>query len=156
MNRSRRAGIGDEEGKVTAKALSGTALCLSVSLLGACAPKHQRVNVTTLPRGAEVFLQRSGEVEVQASALGFHASFDAASFDESFFSLGTTPVDYEFRLEDREAAVAGGPAAGDVTRRYTEGKIRVVMDGYRTVERTVRFSGDRIDLELDMQPADPE
>lgn len=140
---------------MTAKVVSGIAFSLSVALLGACAPKRQQVSVTTWPRGAEVFLQRSGEVEVQAAAVGFHGSFDAGSFNESFFSLGTTPVNYEFRLEDREAAVSSGLAAGDVTRRYTEGRIRVVMEGYRTIERAVWFSGDRIDLELDLLRTDP-
>lgn len=139
-------------GEVTAKTLLAFGLVGSVSLLGACAPRHQRVRVETLPRGAEVFLQRSGEVEVQAAALGFRGSFDAGSFDETFFSLGTTPVSYEFLLEDREADLTGGPAAGAVTRRYTEGRIRVVMEGYRTVEQVVRFTGDGIDLELDLLP----
>jgi hypothetical protein len=43
-----------------------------------------------------------------------------------------------------------------VTRRYTEGRIRVVMDGYRTVERVVRFTGDDIDLELDLLSAEEQ
>jgi hypothetical protein len=62
-------------------------------------------------------------------------------------------VDYEFLLEDQEGVVAGGPAYGEVRRRYTEGRIRVVMDGYRTVERVVRFTGDHIDLDVDLLPA---
>lgn len=141
---------------MTAKTLFALAQVVSVAALGACGPKLQRVKVETLPRGAEVFLQRSGEVEVEAAALGVYGSFDADSFDESFFSLGTTPVSYEFLLEDREAAASGGPVRGAVTRRYTEGRIRVVLDGYRTVERAVRFTGNGIDLELDLLPTDAD
>jgi hypothetical protein len=135
---------------------NGIILVLAAGVFAACAPKHQRLTVETLPRGAEVYLQRSGEVEVAASVAGYHGSFDAASFDEGFYSLGNTPVDYEFLLEDPEAVVAGGPAYGEVTRRYTEGRIRVVMDGYRTVERVVRFTGDHIDLELDLLSAEEQ
>jgi len=78
------------------------------------------------------------------------------SFEEEFFSLGTAPVDYEFRLAEREAAVQGRGAGGGITRRYTEGLIRIVLEGYRTVERLVRFSGSRIDLEVAMRPANQE
>lgn len=129
----------------------GLLLAFVAGVFAACSPRHQRLTVETLPRGAEVYLQRSGEVEVAAAVAGYYGSLDAASFDEGFYSLGTSPVDYEFLLEDREAMVAGGPAYGEVMRRYTEGRIRVVMDGYRTVERVVRFTGDRIDLELNLQ-----
>jgi hypothetical protein len=135
---------------VFARLRYGIVLVLAAGVFGACAPRHQRLTVETLPRGAEVYLQRSGEVEVEASAMGFSGSFDAGSFAEGFYSLGTTPIDYEFLLEDQEAAVSGGPARGEVMRRYTEGRIRVVMDGYRTVERVVRFTGNHIDLELDL------
>lgn len=128
------------------------ALFLFVGLSAACAPKQQRLTVDTLPGGAEVYLQRSGEVEVAAAVSGYYGSLDAASFDEGFYSLGTTPVDYEFLLEDQEAVVATGPVWGEVMRRYTEGRIRVVMDGYRTVERAVRFTGGRIDMTVDLQP----
>ncbi len=131
----------------------GIVLVLAAGLFGACAPKHQRLTVDTLPGGAEVYLQRSGEIEVAASVAGYYGSFDAASFDEGFYSLGNTPVDYEFLLEDQEGVVAGGPAYGEVMRRYTEGRVRVVMDGYRTVERVVRFTGDHIDLDVDLLPA---
>ncbi len=131
----------------------GIVLVLAAGIFGACAPKHQRLTVETLPHGADVYLQRSGELEVAAAVAGYYGSLDAASFDEGFYSLGTTPVDYEFLLEDQEAVVAGGPAYGEVMRRYTEGRIRVVMDGYRTVERLVRFTGDHIDLELDLRYA---
>lgn len=133
----------------------GVFLGLAVCVFTACAPKHQRLTVETLPRGAEVYLQRSGEVKVAAAVAGYYGSLDAASFDEGFYSLGTTPVDYEFLLEDQEAMVAGGPAYGEVMRRYTEGRIRVVMAGYRTVERVVRFTGDDIDLDLDLESEEP-
>lgn len=131
----------------------GIVLCLLTGASVGCAPKHQRLTVETLPLGAEVYLQRSGEVKVAAAVAGYYGSLGADSFAEGFYSLGTTPVDYEFRLENQEAVVAGGPVWGEVMRRYTEGRIRVVMDGYRTVERAVRFTGDRIDLEVDLQPA---
>ena len=131
------------------------AACLALALLAGCA-STQKLSVQTVPEGAQIYLQRKGNVEVSANVAGFHGSVRPGSFKEEFFSLGTSPADYEFQLEEREAAVQGGGAGGSITRRYTEGLIRIVLEGYRTVERLVRFSGSRIDLEVTMQPANEE
>lgn len=130
-------------------------LALSVFALGACSSNHQRVTVTTLPVAAEVYLQRSGVMQVNAGYSGFYGSIGAPSFEEGYYSLGTTPIDYEFVLDQQEATVAGAGAYGEVKRRYTEGRIRVVREGYRTVERAVRFTGDLLDFEIELEP-EPE
>ena len=57
-----------------------------------------------MPDGAQVYLQRKGDVEVAAYGVGFYGKVRPGSFEEEFFSLGTSPVDYEFHLEEREAA----------------------------------------------------
>ncbi|UCG75403.1 MAG: hypothetical protein JSV95_11815 [Gemmatimonadota bacterium] len=129
-----------------------SALLPTLMLVG-CAPKYQRVSVETWPAGAEVYLQRSGELSVAASVAGFHGTLAASSFEEPFRSLGNAPVGYEFRIAEQEGMMAGGPAYGEVTRRYLEGRIRVVMSGYDPVERAVRFTGDPIDLQVQLKPA---
>ncbi len=139
---------------MSTKSIRAALLCLSVFALGACSPSYQRVTVTTLPAGAEVYLQRSGVMQVNAAYSGFYGSIGAPSFEEGYYSLGTTPIDYEFVLDQQEATVAGAGAYGEVKRRYTEGRIRVVREGYRTVERAVRFTGDRLELEVELVPID--
>lgn len=141
-----------EEGTLAAKSIWGVALCSSILALSACSPSYQRVTVTTLPVGAEVYLQRSGVMQVTAAYSGFYGSIGAPSFEEGYYSLGTTPIDYEFLLDQQEATVAGAGAYGEVKRRYTEGRIRVVREGYRTVERAVRFTGDLLDFEIELEP----
>jgi hypothetical protein len=113
----------------------------------------QRLTVDTDPPGAEVFLQRRGEVEMRGGASGIYAEVDVGSFEEEEISLGTAPVDYEFDIEEREAVVAGPRAGGSVTRRYVEGTIRIVLRGFQTVVRRVRFSGRRLNLFVPMEPA---
>lgn len=134
------------------KSVWAAVLCSSALALCACSPSHQRVTVTTLPGGAEVYLQRSGVMQVNAAYSGFYGSIGAPSFEEGYYSLGTTPIDYEFVLDQQEATVAGAGAYGEVKRRYTEGRIRVVREGYRTVERAVRFTGDLLDFEIQLEP----
>lgn len=112
----------------------------------------QRVSVETDPVGAEVSLQRSGEIQVEASVAGVGGSLGAGSFTEDFISLGTAPVDYEFNLKRTDADVERGGSGGQVKRQYTEGLIRIALEGYRTVERRVRFDGDRIKLDVELQP----
>ncbi len=135
-------------------ARNGSAALLSAFALAACAPSYQRVTVTTLPAGAEVYLQRSGVMEVTAAVAGFYGSLDIPTFQDAYYSLGTAPIDYEFRLKEPQATVVGGGAYGDVTRRYTEGRIRVVRDGFRTVERAVRFTGEPLEFDVTLEPVD--
>jgi hypothetical protein len=130
-------------------------LTVSLVLLAvACGPPMQRITVQTDPTGAAVSLQRSGEVDVSASVAGVGGSLGAGSFTEDFISLGNSPVDYEFQVSRTGAEVGAGGGGGQVKRRYTEGLIRIALEGYRTVERRVRFSGDRIALDIDLQPRD--
>lgn len=142
------------ESTLSAKSTRAALLLLSGFALGACAPSYQRVTVATLPEGAEVYLQRSGEMQVNAAVAGFYGSIGAPSFEEEYYSLGTSPIDYEFLLDEQEATVAGGGVYGEVKRRYTEGRIRVVKEGYRIVERALRFTGDRIHMELELVPVE--
>ena len=119
----------------------------------ACGTPMQRISVETDPVGAEVSLQRSGEVEVEASVAGVGGTLGAGSFTEDFMALGTSPVDYEFQLNRTDADVERGGSGGQLKRRYTEGLIRIALQGYRTVERRVRFDGSRVDLDIELQPA---
>lgn len=122
-----------------------------LALSAACA-STQSLSVHTDPAGAQVYLQRRGEVEVQATVAGVHGQVGANSFEEESFSLGTSPLEYEFHRKETEAAVQGPGAGGSLTRHFREGTVRIEMPGYRTAERRVRFSGDAIVLRVDLQP----
>lgn len=130
---------------------TGLAASLTIGLTAACGAPMQRITVETDPVGAEVSLQRSGDVQVEASVAGVGGTLGAGSFTEDFMTLGTSPVDYEFELNRTDADVERGGSGGQLKRKYTEGLIRIALEGYRTVERRVRFDGSRIKLDVDLQ-----
>jgi hypothetical protein len=55
-----------------------------------------------------------------------------------------------------QGAVYGPEAGGSVTRHYKEGTIRIELEGYRIVERLVRFRGSPIALTIALHPATRE
>ena len=61
--------------------------------------------------------------------------------------VGTTPVDFKFPLTERDATFQGEDAGGNVTRRYKEGLLRIILSGYLTEERSVLFTGNKVTLE---------
>jgi len=129
---------------------SGWIILSGALALSACAPGHQQLTVQTVPRGAEVYLQRSGTIEIEAAVAGVSGKVDAGSFQEEFFLVGTTPVDFKFPLTERDVTFQGEDAGGNVTRRYKEGLLRIMLPGYRTEERSVLFTGDAVKLELQL------
>lgn len=130
---------------------AGLIASLAMCVAAACGAPMQRISVETDPVGAEVTLQRSGDVEVEASVAGVGGTLGAGSFTEDFMTLGTSPVDYEFRLNRTDADVERGGSGGQLKRKYTEGLIRIALEGYRTVERRVHFDGSRIKLDIELQ-----
>ena len=115
--------------------------------LPACATGQQQLTVQTVPRGAEVYLQRSGTLEIEATVAGVSGRIDAGSFREDFFLVGPAPVDFKFPLTERDATFQGEDAGGNVTRRYKEGLLRIILSGYLTEERSVLFTGNKVTLE---------
>lgn len=132
----------------------GTALLLAVSLAAGCSAKTQSLSVSTVPGGAEVFLQRRGTTEVEASVVGVSGVVDGGEFEDDWISLGNAPVEYEFRLSESRGAVSWGGSGGKVTQHYREGTLRVELHGYGTVSRRLSFTGDRIRLTLELSPDD--
>ena len=126
-------------------------LAVAIALVTACGAS-QKLHIETAPEGAEVYLQRRGEYEVSASVSGIGGTFDGDSFEDDFYLLGTTPLDYEFDLSDSEGSfsIPGIPAGASVTKYFREGVIRIVMNGYRTEERTVQFSNNELNLTLSL------
>lgn len=113
----------------------------------------QQIVVKTEPTGADVYLQRSGDVTVDANVMGIMGSVEQDRYTEDFYYLGTTPVTYEFDLEETDSAVhAPGLGGGAVTRRHREGTVRVEMTGYETVQRPVRFTGDQLHMMITLEP----
>jgi hypothetical protein len=126
----------------------------TVALSTACGSSKQRIEISTVPAGAEVELQRRGTMDIDASipVAGISGSVDGGSFEDRFITLGNAPVAYEFELDESDARVAVRGQSVGVTKHYREGTIRVRMPGYQTIERLVAFSGSPIELTLTLQP----
>ncbi len=129
-------------------------LTISFAVLTACG-SGQQLNIQSDPSGAEVYLMRRGEYEVNASVEGFGGSFDSDTFEEEFYFLGTTPLEYAFDLSDRESAffIPGVPAGVSVTKHYRDGIISVEMDGYESEKRTIQFSNNLFSMILKLEPS---
>jgi hypothetical protein len=121
--------------------------------LAGCGSSKQKVSVKTTPPGAEVLLQRRGDMEIDVSlpTIG-SGDLDAGRFEDDFITLGNAPVEYEFELSESQGSVNFKGAGGSVTKHYREGTIRVQLPGYMTIERLVAFSGSAINLEFTLQP----
>ena len=61
--------------------------------------------------------------------------------------LGTSPLEYEFELEEDSQGISLGGLFVQSVRRFTEGLIRAELNG-AVAERRVRFSGDPIEVDL--------
>lgn len=136
---------------MTSRRSSRSALVLAAVLLAACG-SAQKVSVRTDPVGAEVYLQRRGDLEINAKVKGIPGKVTASAFEEDFRLIGNAPVEYEFELSEDEVGIDVPEGSGSVTRHYREGTIRVERPGYETVVRLVRFSGSPVDLTIALQP----
>ncbi len=122
-----------------------------VAIVTACG-STQKVSVRTDPIGAEVYLQRRGELEIDANVKGIPGRITASAFEEDFRLIGNAPVEYEFDLSEREVGIDTPEGGGKVVRHYKEGTLRVEREGYETEVRLVRFSGNPIDVTITLQP----
>jgi hypothetical protein len=129
---------------------------LPLVLVAAGCTASQALSIRTDPVGANVYLQRRGEVEIKASYAGVGGRVGSVSFEEGFKSLGNSPVEYEFDLRSEELDVDGGYGGGQIVRHFEEGMIRIEMDGFHVEERLVRFTGGKIRLDIVLRPLRPE
>lgn len=129
-------------------------LTVTLIVITACGAS-QKLHIESDPSGAEVYLMRRGEYEISASVDGFGGNFDGDSFEDDYYFLGTTPLDYEFRLSDTESSfyIPGIPAGASVTKYFEEGILKLVMDGYDTEERPIQFSNSALNIVLSLNPA---
>ena len=125
---------------------------LAVVLIIAGCGSAQKVSVRTDPVGAEVYLQRRGDLEINAKVKGIPGKVTASAFEEDFRLIGNAPVEYEFELTEEDVGIDVPEGSGNITRHYKEGTIRVERAGYETVVRLVRFSGSPVDLTIALQP----
>jgi hypothetical protein len=123
-----------------------------LALLAACGSK-QKVSIRTDPLGAEVYLQRRGEIEINANVKGIPGKITANAFEEDFRLLGNAPVEYEFDLSEKDVGIDTPEGSGNIVRHYKEGTIRVERAGYETVVRLVSFSGSAVDLMITLLPS---
>jgi hypothetical protein len=139
---------------VTRPPWTGCALVATtiISLAG-CGSSKQQISVRTTPPGAEVQLQRRGDMEIDASipVAGVSGSIDGARFEDEFVSLGNAPVEWKFELDDSQGSASFKGQSVSATKHYREGTIRVLLPGYQTIERLVAFSGSPIELHLTLQ-----
>lgn len=132
------------------------ALCLlAVTVVGlsGCGSSKQKLSVTSSPAGAEVLLQRRGDLEIDVSVPTYGSGdLAAGKFEDDFITLGNAPVKYEFDLSESQGSINFKGAGGSATKHYREGTIRVQLPGFMTIERLVAFSGSAINLEITLQP----
>lgn len=134
-------------------AIAGWLLAMTVVGLTGCGSSRQKVSVKTTPPGAEVLLQRRGDLEIGVSVPTYGSGdLAAGKFEDDFITLGNAPVKYEFDLSESQGSVSFKGAGGSATKHYREGTIRVQLPGFMTVERLVAFSGSGINLEITLQP----
>ena len=121
-------------------------LLSSLLLLCGCAA-NQKLSVTTNPPGAQVTLVRFGVTEAEGGVPGASVGATGESFEDPPMTLGTSPLEYEFRLEEtaKELSIAG--LFVKVTRKFTEGLIRAERDG-RVAERRVTFTGQPLTVDM--------
>ena len=132
------------------RGLTGQALAIAALSLAGCG-SAQKVSVRTDPIGAEVYLQRRGDLEINANVKGIPGKVTAGAFEEDFRLLGNAPLEYEFELSEQGVGIDVPEGSGSITRHYKEGTIRIERDGYETVIRVVRFSGSAVELEVSLQ-----
>ena len=133
-------------------AFAGWLLAMTVIGLTGCGSSKQKVSVKTAPPGAEVLLQRRGDLEIGVSVPTYGSGdLAAGNFEDDFITLGNAPVEYEFELSESQGSVSFKGAGGSVTKHYREGTIRVQLPGYMTIERLVAFSGSSINLQFTLQ-----
>jgi hypothetical protein len=132
------------------KTLAPTGAVAALLLLCGCAAT-QRVVVTTDPVGAQVTLIRYGVTQVDGSVPGVAVGGVANSFEDPPLVLGTSPLEYEFRLEESGKQIAIAGLFVKVTRIFTEGLIRAEKEG-RVAERRVMFSGKPVRVDLTLPP----
>lgn len=124
---------------------------LALAALTGCG-SAQKIKVETTPIGAEVYLQRRGDVEFRGEVMGVPGKVRARAFEEEFRFLGNAPIEYEFDLTEREVGVEVPDGSGSLERRYREGTVRVERAGYETVVRVITFTGGTAHLKIDLQP----
>jgi hypothetical protein len=131
-------------------------LTVSLAAISACGIA-QKLHIESDPSGAEVYLMRRGEYEISASIDGIGGSCDGDSFEDDYYLIGTTPLDYEFGLSDTESSfyIPGIPAGASVTKNFEEGIIRIVMNGYTTEEKPIQFSNSTLSVVINLSPVAP-
>ena len=110
------------------------------------------LNISTVPAGAQVYLSRRGEKAYKGKLGPVKGDMRAEPIVEDFMLLGTSPIEYTTPLEERE----GGAAIFGVlvVRRYGDGVVRVVKEGFATIERHIRFKDGEVQVNVKLE-ADP-
>ena len=124
-----------------------TLLALSSLLLLCGCAATQKLSVITDPPGAQVTLVRYGITKAEGGVPGVSVGTSGERFEDPPITLGTSPLEYEFKLEEtaKELSIAG--IFAKVTRTFTEGLVRAEKDG-RVAERRVLFAGKPLAVDL--------
>ena len=119
---------------------------VSLLLLCSCAA-NQKLSVTTDPPGAQVTLVRYGITKAEGGLPGVSVGTSGENFEDPPITLGTSPLDYEFKLQETAKELSIGGVYAKVTRTFTEGLVRAEKDG-RVAERRVLFMGKPLAVDL--------
>ncbi len=118
----------------------------SLLLVCGCAAT-QKLSVLTDPSGAQVTLTRYGIAETEGGVPGVAVGAAGERFEDPPMTLGTSPVEYEFKLEETDQDISIVGVYVKVTRKFTEGLVRAEKDG-RLAERRVLFTGKPLVVDL--------
>lgn len=124
-------------------------MIVALFLLSGCAAS-QKLTVHTHPPGARVTLIKYGVTEARGGIKGITVGGETESFEQGLIDLGTSPLEYEFRLEEEGRHLSAPGLFVKVVNKYTEGLIRAQLDG-RFAERRVQFSGDPLLIKLTIE-----
>lgn len=131
-------------------------LVVVLSLLAGCAAT-QKITVNTDPPGAEVSLTKCGVTEAHGGFQGVVVGGTGEPFEDVPIQLGTSPLEYEFRLKETKEHFSAPGMFVKVARKITEGLIRAEKGG-GFAERRVAFTGEPLVINLRIEeevPAPP-
>lgn len=125
----------------------------AAALLAAGCAERQKILITTTPPGAEVWMIKHGVREVHGGARGIYGTAQTEPFEDPELYLGTSPVSFEFEIEEDEGGVYT-PAGSISARKIIRDMLIRVRKGASSAERRVGVTGEPMTIEIPLpEPA---
>ncbi len=129
-------------------------LVSTLALLSACSSTPAlQLDIDSVPTGAKVSVQLRGVRSYVGQFAVFSGSVSSKRFEDEFFSVGTTPVQFSTPLKatTTDATLLG--FGGKVVRRFEDALIRFELDGFEPVEKFVALKKGSTKLNVELVPA---